>query len=120
MSAIKPPKKNDLEIHKPYPSAVRSVIIDDFPSHFARYFFGVLTLIILYFSYLLVKPFLVEIFLALVLFIISKPLYHCFSEAFPWPARPQFGADLYFAGYRYCHAAADAGQHNCRASLRYL
>ncbi len=82
MSAIKPPNKNDLEIHKPYPSAVRSVIIDDFPSHFARYFFGVLTLIILYFSYLLVKPFLVEIFLALVLFIISKPLYYFFLTLF--------------------------------------
>lgn len=48
---------------------------DDFPSRFARYFFGVLTLIILYYSYLIIKPFLVEIFLALVVFIISKPLY---------------------------------------------
>ena len=82
MSAIKPPKKFQMEIPKPYPPAVRPAINDDFPSRFARYFFGVLTLIILYFSYLLVKPFLVEIFLALVLFIISKPLYHFFLRLF--------------------------------------
>ncbi|MBM4287962.1 MAG: AI-2E family transporter [Deltaproteobacteria bacterium] len=50
-------------------------VVDDFPSRFARFFFGVLTLIILYYSYLIIKPFLVEIFLALVLFIVSKPLY---------------------------------------------
>ncbi len=55
---------------------------DDFPSRFARYFFGVLTLIILYYSYLIIKPFLVEIFLALVLFIISKPIYSTFLKLF--------------------------------------
>lgn len=49
---------------------------DDFPSRFARYFFGVLTIIILYYSYLIIKPFLVEIFLGLVVFIISKPVYN--------------------------------------------
>lgn len=49
---------------------------NDFPSRFARTFFGVLTLIILYYSYLIIKPFLVEIFLGLVFFLISKPLYN--------------------------------------------
>jgi predicted PurR-regulated permease PerM len=82
MSAIKPPKKINLEIPKPHPPAVRPAVTDDFPSRFARYFFAVLTLIILYFSYLMVKPFLVEIFLALVLFIISKPLYYFFLRLF--------------------------------------
>lgn len=48
---------------------------EDFPTRFARLFFGVLTLIILYFSYLIIKPYLVEIFLALVLFFQTKPLY---------------------------------------------
>ncbi len=47
-----------------------------FPSQFARIFFAALTLLILYFSYLIVKPYLIEIFLSLVLFITSKPLYH--------------------------------------------
>ena len=55
---------------------------DDFPSRFARYFFGVLTFIILYYSYLIIKPFLVEIFLALVLFIISKPTVHHDAPAY--------------------------------------
>jgi len=49
---------------------------DDFPSQFARTFFGVLTLLILYYSYLIIKPFLVEIFLGLVFFLVSKPLYN--------------------------------------------
>ncbi len=49
---------------------------NDFPSRFARTFFGVLTLIILYYTYVIIKPFLVEIFLGLVFFLISKPLYN--------------------------------------------
>lgn len=49
---------------------------DDFPSQFARSFFWILTLIILYYTYVIIKPFLVEIFLGLVFFLISKPLYN--------------------------------------------
>lgn len=61
---------------------------EDFPTRFARLFFGVLTLIILYFSYLIIKPYLVEIFLALVLFFQAKPLYRlilrlCWGWAVP-------------------------------------
>jgi len=46
-----------------------------FPSHFARLFFGVITLLVLYFSYLIIKPYLIDIFLALVLFFTTRPLY---------------------------------------------
>lgn len=53
-----------------YPSGPKA-----FPTQFARVFFAVLTLIILYFSYLIVKPYLIEIFLALVLFYTTKPIY---------------------------------------------
>jgi predicted PurR-regulated permease PerM len=44
-------------------------------TRFARLFFGVITLIVLYFSYLIVKPYLLDIFMALVLFFTAKPLY---------------------------------------------
>ncbi|MGA8573279.1 MAG: AI-2E family transporter [Desulfobaccales bacterium] len=46
-----------------------------FPTHFARVFFGALTLLVLYFSYLIIKPYLIDIFLALVLYFTAKPLY---------------------------------------------
>jgi len=46
-----------------------------FPTQFARIFFGALTLLILYYSYLIVKPYLIEIFLSLVLFFTTKPIY---------------------------------------------
>ena len=61
---------------------VRPPASETFPSRFARYFFGVLALIILYYSYLMIKPFLIEIFLALVLFIICKPLYNLILRLF--------------------------------------
>ena len=54
---------------------------NDFPSQFARTFFGVLTLVILYYAYVITKPFLVEIFLGLVFFLISKPLYQLILRA---------------------------------------
>ncbi len=47
----------------------------NFPSQFARLFFGVITLIVLYYSYELIKPYLIDIFLALVLFLTAKPLH---------------------------------------------
>ena len=44
-------------------------------TRFARIFFGVITLLVLYFSYLIIKPYLLDIFMALVLFFTAKPLY---------------------------------------------
>ncbi len=46
-----------------------------FPTHFARLFFGVITLLVLYYSYLIIKPYLLNIFMALVLFFTARPLY---------------------------------------------
>jgi predicted PurR-regulated permease PerM len=46
-----------------------------FPSTFARLFFAAITLLVLYYSYLVIKPYLLDIFLALVLFFVAKPLY---------------------------------------------
>jgi len=37
-------------------------------TRFARLFFGVITLLVLYYSYLIIKPYLLNIFMALVLF----------------------------------------------------
>jgi predicted PurR-regulated permease PerM len=82
MSNAKPPEKIAPAAPNPCPPAAPPPVADDFPSRFARYFFGVLTLIILYYSYLIIKPFLVEIFLALVFFIISKPLYSMILHLF--------------------------------------
>lgn len=46
-----------------------------FPTHFARLFFGVITLLVLYYAYLIIKPYLLDIFMALVLFFTARPLY---------------------------------------------
>jgi predicted PurR-regulated permease PerM len=46
-----------------------------FPTQFARLFFGVITVLVLYYSYAIIKPYLVDIFLALVIFFTAKPLY---------------------------------------------
>ncbi len=51
-----------------------------FPSHFARLFFGAITLLVLYFSYLIVKPYLIDIFLALVLFFTARPLFQALTR----------------------------------------
>ena len=48
---------------------------EGFPTRFARLFFGAITLLVLYFSYLIIKPYLLDIFMALVLFFTAKPLY---------------------------------------------
>ena len=45
------------------------------PTHFARLFLGAITLLVLYFSYLIIKPYLIDIFMALVLFFTARPLY---------------------------------------------
>jgi predicted PurR-regulated permease PerM len=61
------------------PAAVPCTPIPDsregFPTRFARLFFGAVTLLVLYFSYLIIKPYLLDIFMALVLFFTAKPLY---------------------------------------------
>lgn len=53
-----------------------------FPTHFARIFFGFITLLVLYYSYLIIKPYLLDIFLALVVFFTAKPLYHVLCRLF--------------------------------------
>ncbi len=52
-----------------------------FPTQFARLFFGVITLLVLYFSYLVVKPYLIDIFMAMVLFFTAKPLHRALTRA---------------------------------------
>jgi len=51
-------------------------------TRFARLFFGVITLLVLYYSYLIIKPYLLNIFMALVLFFTAKPLYHGLTRLF--------------------------------------
>ncbi len=46
-----------------------------FPTQFGRLFFGVVTVLVLYYAYAIIKPYLVDIFLALVIFFTAKPLY---------------------------------------------
>ncbi|MHB9073086.1 MAG: AI-2E family transporter [Desulfobaccales bacterium] len=53
---------------------------EGFPTRFARLFFGVITLLVLYFSYLIIKPYLLDIFMALVLFFTAKPLYRALTR----------------------------------------
>jgi predicted PurR-regulated permease PerM len=50
------------------------------PTHFARVFFGALTLLVIYYAYLIIKPYLLDIFMALVIFFTAKPLYHGLSR----------------------------------------
>ncbi len=47
----------------------------DFPTQFARLFFGAITLLVLYYSYEIIKPYLIDIFLALVLFFTARPFH---------------------------------------------
>jgi|UniRef100_A0A7C3SIK9 predicted PurR-regulated permease PerM len=53
-----------------------------FPTQFARLFFGAITLLVLYYSYAIIKPYLIDIFLAFVLFITVKPLYQGLTRIF--------------------------------------
>jgi predicted PurR-regulated permease PerM len=68
---VRPGEAHPEEI-APFPSAEKKT---GFPTTFARLFFGFITLLVLYYSYLIVKPYLTDIFLALVLFFVAKPLY---------------------------------------------
>ena len=51
-----------------------------FPTQFARLFFGVITVLVLYYSYAIIKPYLVDIFLALVVFFTAKPLHQALTR----------------------------------------
>jgi predicted PurR-regulated permease PerM len=51
-----------------------------FPTQFARLFFGVVTVLVLYYSYAIIKPYLVDIFLALVVFFTAKPLHQVLTR----------------------------------------
>ena len=59
----------------PCPPCPAPEISEGLHTRFARLFFGVITLLVLYFSYLIIKPYLLDIFMALVLFFTSKPLF---------------------------------------------
>jgi predicted PurR-regulated permease PerM len=66
------------------PAAVADPVCtqNGFPSRFGRLFFGAVTLLVLYFSYLIIKPYLLDIFMALVLFFTAKPLYLALTRLF--------------------------------------
>ncbi|MBM4273285.1 MAG: AI-2E family transporter [Deltaproteobacteria bacterium] len=53
-----------------------------FPTQFARLFFGAITLLVLYYSYIVFKPYLVDFFLALVLFLTTRPLFNALARLF--------------------------------------
>lgn len=66
----------------PCPPSPTLEIREGFPTRFARLFFGVITLLVLYYSYLIIKPYLLDVFMALVLFFTAKPLYHVLTRLF--------------------------------------
>ena len=66
----------------PEPCAPPTLGAATFPTHFARLFFGAITLLVLYYSYVVIQPYLIDIFLALVLFLTAKPLYHGLARLF--------------------------------------
>lgn len=51
-----------------------------FPTQFARLFFGFITLLVLYYAYAIIKPYLVDLFLALVVFFVAKPLHQALTR----------------------------------------
>jgi len=53
-----------------------------FPTQFARLFFAAITLLVLYYSYKIVKPYLIDIFLAFVLYITVRPLHRGLTKLF--------------------------------------
>ena len=68
------PRRSLVRPALPIPGPVE--IQEGLHTRFARLFFGVITLLVLYYSYLIIKPYLLDIFMALVLFFTAKPLYH--------------------------------------------
>jgi predicted PurR-regulated permease PerM len=62
----------------PFPGLAQ--VREALPTHFSRLFFAVITLLVLYFSYLIIKPYLIDIFLALVLFFTAKPLHRLLTR----------------------------------------
>lgn len=84
MTGPKAPKKRPpAEPCPPCPSGPPIQVVEvqeGLHTRFARLFFGVITLIVLYYSYLIVKPYLLDIFMALVLFFTAKPLYHALTR----------------------------------------
>ena len=65
---------------EPCPPCPAPEIQEGLHTRFARLFFGVITLLVLYYSYLIIKPYLLNIFMALVLFFTAKPLYHALTR----------------------------------------
>ncbi len=76
-------KRPPAEPCPPYPPGPPIPVVEiqeGLHTRFARLFFGVITLLVLYYSYLIVKPYLLDIFMALVLFFTAKPLYHALTR----------------------------------------
>ena len=73
-AAAKPPDAPP-PVAEPCPPSPVVEVQEGLHTRFARLFFGVITLLVLYFSYLIIKPYLLDIFMALVLFFTAKPLY---------------------------------------------
>lgn len=67
------PPGGQRDIPPPRPASLEGR--DGFPSQFARLFFGVLILLVFYYTYEIIKPYLTDIFLALVLYFVARPLY---------------------------------------------
>jgi predicted PurR-regulated permease PerM len=79
-STVEPKEAPQAEPCPPSPPCPAPESREGFPTRFARLFFGVITLLVLYFSYLIIKPFLLDIFMALVLFFTFKPLYRALTR----------------------------------------
>ena len=77
-----PPGPAPLPAAEPCPPCPPPEVRPGFPTQFARLFFGAITLLVLYFSYLVVKPYLLDIFMAMVLFFTAKPLHRFFTRIF--------------------------------------
>jgi len=74
-----PAPEHAANLEPPCPPPRQPDIQDGFPNQFARLFFGVITLLVFYYSYEIIKPYLVDIFLALVLFFVARPLYQALT-----------------------------------------
>ena len=64
----------------PCPSVLPPAPGAGFPTQFARLFFGVVTVLVLYYAYAIIKPYLVDLFLALVVFFTARPLHQALTR----------------------------------------
>ena len=78
----RPPRRRPHPRRSPgFPVRPSPEVQEGLHTRFARLFFGVITLLVLYFSYLIIKPYLINVFMALVLFFTAKPLYMALNRS---------------------------------------